>query len=588
MRLLMWLVGAGLLLALGTAQAQEAVGKFEDLGSFLGPGGRMSELVGPGPNGTERLYICYTYISSLDLVGFDPASGKYTVWPNSEGGAWAMENGPDGRIYLGTYFQGHVLRLDPRTDKLDDLGQAIPGETYIWQLSLGPDAKLYGCTYPGAKLLRVDPETGAMTDLGKMDPVQNYNRTLCAAPDGWVYCAIGSEKANLVAYNIATKELRSLIPDAERGPGFGQVIRGEDGFAYGSCLGKSYRLRDGAATPIASLPAAMPRTKLKDGRAVSDPGTYPGRELPIFRVAAGPDGKLYGSSILPEYLLRFDPAEHKNTTMGLIPGAEAYSMQSHSGKLYIASYTGATLQAYDPSQPFKPGASRTNNPSYFGSTAPHQDRPYDMAVGTDGRIYLACVPSYGYHGGAISWYDPATGSLDHVPTPVENQAIASVCALPNGLLVFGTSTEGGPGTKPLTKEAALFGWDPRTRAKVWENTPVPDEASISNLAAGKNGLVYGSAGEWIFVFDPVNRTMLSKRKLWEGRVARAGMLTLEDGRVVAMSGPAALFIRYADGLWNVQQFGKADAPITCGKAVVDGWLYAACDKRLVRCRIPAK
>src|SRR2546430_5634948 len=42
------------------------------------------------------------------------------------------------------------------------------------------------------------------------------SRTLCAAPDGWVYCAIGSEKANLVAYNTKTREIRSLIPEADR------------------------------------------------------------------------------------------------------------------------------------------------------------------------------------------------------------------------------------------------------------------------------------------------------------------------------------------------------------------------------------
>ena len=515
------------------------------LGSFNGRGGAMSTLVGPGPNGSERLYIAYTYISSLDLVAFEPDTGKYQVWRSPEGGAWAMEAGPDGRIYLGTYFQGHILRLDPAKGQLDDLGQAIPGETYVWQLSLGPDGKLYGCTYPGAKLLQVDPQTGAMTDLGKMDPVQNYNRFVCAAPDGWVYCAIGSEKANLVAYNPKTRELRSLIPEADRKPGFGQVVRGADGNAYGTCLGKTYRLRDGGATVIDSLPAVMARTRLKDGRNMEDPGTYPGRELPIFRLAEGPDGKVYGSSVLPEYLLRFDPAEPKPVTMGLIPGAEAYSMLTAHDKLFIASYTGATLQVYDPKQEFKPGQARTNNPSFYGSTAPEQDRPYDIAEGSDGRIYMACVPSYGHFGGALSWYDPKTDTVEHVPTPVKDQALASVCALPNGLLACGTSIEGGPGTKPRATEAVLFLWNIAKREMVSSCVPVPGASILVNLAAGKDGLVYGTAGRTLFAFDPRKRAVVASAQLAQGSVTRSGLLTLKDGRIVALAGSSALFIRYA-------------------------------------------
>jgi len=565
-----------------------AQAKFEDLGVFLGKGGAMSTLVGPGPNGTERLYVCYTYISSLDLVAYDPDTGHAQVWHNPEGGAWAMENGPDSCLYLGTYFNGHILKLDPQTGELKDLGQAIPGETYIWQLSLGPDKKLYGCTYPGAKLLQFDPATGAMTDLGRMDPTQNYNRTLYAAPDGWVYCAIGSEKADLVAYNPQTKERRSLIPEAEREPGFGQIVRGADGIAYGTCNGKSYRLHEGAATPIDALPAAMPRTRLKNGKEAVEPNTYPGRELPIFRIAAGPDGKLYGSAILPEYLLRFDPADKKPVTMGLIPGAEAYSMLAAHDRLYIASYTGATLQIYDPAKPFDPGAERSKNPAYYGSTAPEQDRPYDITLGADGKVYLACVPSYGHHGGAISWYDPKTDTLGYAFAPVAEQAVASICALPDGLLVGGTSIEGGPGTQPRAKEAVLFLWDTARREKVFECVPVPGASIIVNLARGGDGLVYGTAGGKVFVFDPKARKALAQTALKQGGVARAGLLTLDDGRVVALAGSSALFLRYAGGRWQARTFAQADAALSVGKAVIGEWLYAVTDKHLVRCRIPRK
>ncbi len=548
----------------------------------------MSVLAGPGPDGTERLYVSYTYISSMDFVAFDPETGDCKVWPNSQGGAWAMETGPDGRIYIGTYTGGHILRFNPRAQRLEDLGQAIPGETYVWRLSLGPDRMLYGCTYPGAKLLQIEPATGKMNDLGRMDPSQNYNRTLCAAPDGWVYCGIGSEKGNLVAYNPETKELRSLLPEEERKPGFGSVIQGEDGNAYGTFAGKNYAFKDGKASVIADLPAAKSQTRLKNGREASASNKYPGRDLPIFRIAAGPDGKIYGSTILPEYLLRFDPGDMSRVTMGLIPGAEAYSMLSAHGKLFIASYTGATLQIYDPTKPFAPGGSRDNNPSHYGSTAPEQDRPYDIALGADGRIYMACVPSYGHHGGAISWYDPKTDQVEYVPSPLEDHAIASICTLPGGPMVVGTSIEGGPGTQPLVKEASLFIWDPERKENLFECVPVAGAGSIDNLTVGGDGLVYGSAGGELFAFDPKTRRVLSRITLRQGRIGRAGLLTLKDGRVVGLAGAAAILPRFSRGRWQVIEFARSDAPFYTGKAVLGDWLYAATEQHLLRCKIPPK
>jgi outer membrane protein assembly factor BamB len=570
----------------GTAQAAPPA-SFEDLGTFIGAGGAKGTLVAPGPNGTERLYTNYTYLSSMDIVGFERGTGKPKVWRSDEGGAWAMETDAEGRLYIGTYYKGHLIRLDPKTDKLKDYGQAVKGEEYIWSLSLGPDKMLYGCTFPGAKLFRFDPKTEKVTDLGRMDPVDKYNRSLCAAPDGWVYCATGSEKANLVAFNPTTGERRELIPPAERKPGFGTIVRGADQNAYATYFEKHYRLRDGAMTEIAEMPKLRERMKWSDGQEAKNPGTYVGRDLPIFRVAAGPDKKIYASGVLPEYLLRFDPADKKLVTMGLIPGAEAYSMLAAYDKLFIASYTGATLQVYDPSKPFKPGQKRENNPSYYGSTAPDQNRPYDMAVGSDGRVYIANVPGYGIVGGALAWYDPKTDAVESVPTPIPGHSIASLHALKSPLLAVGTSTEAGSGARSVVTEAVLFLWDTEKRAVVWQGVPIPGAKMLFNMALGGDGLLYISTEKEVFAFDPAARTVVGKTALAQGPVIRAGMLTLEDGRVVALTKTSANSIRFADGRWQTDAFAKTKFPMNTGKAVLDGWLYAASDNKLVRCKLPA-
>ncbi|MEO0070379.1 MAG: hypothetical protein ABIK18_06270 [candidate division WOR-3 bacterium] len=562
--------------------------KFETLGSFSGRGSTLNALVGPAPEGKEWLYVSYAYVQGgMHIVAFDPDTGAFKIFENPEGGAWALEVGPDGKIYAGTFYNGHILRLDPKAEKLEDLGQAIPGESYIWTLSCGPDGKIYGGTYPGAKLLQFDPSTGKCTDLGRMDPVENYNRSTAAGSDGWVYCGIGTARANLVAFNPATRERRSLIPEDKRSIGTGSVMLGADGKVYGTCLGQNYLLENGRATPIEKLPSAKPRTVLKDGRPVSASPAYKGKELALFRVAAGPDGKIYASSVMPEYLLVFDPTTRELKNLGLIPGAEAYSMLAHQDKLYIASYTGATLQIYDPKKPFNPGSKKENNPAFYGSVAPYQDRPYDICLGSDGKIYLACVPSYGHHGGALAWFDPKTQEIGHIFAPVPDQAVSALCALPDGLLAVGTSIEGGPGTHPKAKEAVLFLWDTKSQRKVFECVPVPGAGSIAALTFGKDKLIYGVSGETMFIFDPAKRKILTSAIYRPGGgLARAGLQTLPDGTILALAGNSVLKPKFSNGKLEFVELCKFERHISCGFALLDGYVYFASGTDLVRFQLP--
>src|SRR5947209_6739935 len=90
--------------------AVRAQTRFESLGGFKGRGGAMASMVAAGPGGSERYYVAYTYINSLDIVAYEPG-GRTKVWESPEGGAWAMEGSLDGRIYIGTFPGGHILRL---------------------------------------------------------------------------------------------------------------------------------------------------------------------------------------------------------------------------------------------------------------------------------------------------------------------------------------------------------------------------------------------------------------------------------------------------------------------------------------------
>ena len=66
----------------------------------------------------------------------------------------------------------------------------------------------------------------------------------------------------------------------------------------------------------------------------------------IFTIHTGPDGLIYGSSVMPLHLFRWDPATDDLVDLGLCSSAtgEAYSMANLDGRIYIASlYAGDSI-----------------------------------------------------------------------------------------------------------------------------------------------------------------------------------------------------------------------------------------------------
>lgn len=556
---------------------------FSTATSFVGTGTLTGALLGPGPNGSQRLYTTYAYGTNLELVAFDPVHGTHQSWTAPYAASNTMIFGTDGDLYLGTYRGCHVLRLDPKTNILQDLGEAVPGELGIWQISFGPDGNLYGGTNLGGKLFQLAPRSGKFTDYGRMAPPQRNVRTVCAAPDGWVYCGIGTAQADIVGFNPKTGERRDLLTAAERQHGTALVVRAADGGAYGIFHGKFYRLKDGAATNVATPPRPAPQTQLPENVEAKLLKDYHGRSLPVYNMVTGPDGKVYGSGYKTEQLFRYDPADGKATTVGILPGMEAYAFLSVGSKLYIASYPHATLQVYDPAKPYRIGTEPNSNPRNYGTVAPHQDRPFSMTLGSDGNIYVACTNATG---GALAWFDPRTGRTQSMPTPQAGHGLMSVCALPGGLIACGLS---GRNPDRSYADANLLLWDPARQQVVFSTPPVAGAHEVRDLTLGKDGLLYGTAWRSIFVFDPVSRRVLATVIPPQGRLAVRGALQrLSDGRLVALAGDTALFVSYAHGQFQLTSFARHTQRLLIGQAAVGDHLYAVdeTEQGIIRCLIP--
>ena len=595
------------LLTVAAVLAQEK-GSFELLGKYKGLGGLVASAVGPGPStGSERVYLSYLYIdNTIDVVAVDPQSGAFQIFQNpapTESGARCMAVGPDGNVYLGTLTGAHFLKLDTKSGKLIDLGRPAASEQYIWDVNFGPDGKLYGATYPQSKLVRYDPKTGKSEDLGRMDPVEQYAHYVAGSDDGFIYVGIGTSKANIAAYQISTGEHREILPAEYQTVGQANVYRGKDGKVYGTAGGHHFRMNGWTASLIAEKDsvAGVPRNVLQDGRTVEvrdrmlrlhDPKTkdvterafaYEGNSLPLFRIGFGPDGELYGSSVLPIHFVKLDRAKHTLPDFGGLGGGEVYSFLAHDKRLLMAAYAGnAPLMSFDPTQPFNNGEG-TRNPALVNFTGSDSGwRPQAMIEGPGNLVYLGAVAGYGKLGGPLTVFDTKTNKVEQYHHLIPDQSVVSLTVWKDRI-VGGTTIGGGGGSHPTQKEARLFIWNPETKQKEFETVPVPGERNIDDLITTPDGLVYGISGPTVFVFDPVSRTIKDRKTLpFTGTIYNSVAMG-PDGRIWGLTRTGIFAIDRKTN--EAVLVAKAPEKITAGFALRDGYLYFVCGPAVYRYRL---
>jgi streptogramin lyase len=585
-------------------------GKFESLGIPVRVGGLMGCLVGPNGRGGEALYFNFNQTSGkLFLVQVDPDTGEAKQFDPPEGpGAWAFIVGPDEKIYLGTWDGGLVLRFDPKQPEkqIEVVGKPSATESYLWQYDLGKDGKLYACTYPQAKLVSFDPKTGAMEDLGRMHPTEMYARSVAVGPTGKVYVGIGTTIGDLVMFDPATKQHRSLLPpglEGAKGWTTVNVSKRSDGNVYADFGTNLFRLDDDKVTRVTTAPNPPVRT-LRDGREVvsfdrgkfslKNPKTgevverkfkYAGAGDMIFVVGNGPNGCIYGSTAMPMEIFRYDPKAGASEHLGHIPGGEVYSFLEREGKLYLCYYGGAIMNLYDPARPhWKYGSEPDCNPISFGGVGDGHLRPRAMIHGPDGMIYVGSEPPYGQLGGAMAVWDPRLNqTIENYRHIVTNQSVVSLAWEPKSGLIFGGSGNwGGGGTTPVEKEAKFFAFDPRKKAKVFETTLAPGARSHPATVAA-DGKVFTTAGNQMFVFNPA--TMQVERTIpLPGGQAEISLGRHRSGKLVGLAGGQVYLVDPVKQA-VVSQW-KSPVAIRCGFALTDDAVYFGSGRGLWRCRLP--
>jgi outer membrane protein assembly factor BamB len=567
-----------------------------------GVGGPAAMLVGPGAQaGSERLYVSFVYgDSGFELVSIDPATGASSVLgqPVAEAAVSAMILARDGNIYLGTSPHAHLLKLDPHTGRVTDLGRPASSENVIWQLTEASDGKVYGGTWPGAKLVQLDPATGTLADLGRMDPVEEYLRFVAASDDGFVYAGIGASRMKVVAYDIRARKLKQLLPRDLQTPGFGEVYKGTNGKLYAAAGARYFELRDSELRSIAMSAAGIrPVTQTTDGQVLSIRDgklvatdarghvvertlEYAGKDIPIFRLGSGPNGTIYASTLMPARLIRVNERRFDVSVVGELGSGEVYSLLTDRMRLLLAGYsTRAPLMKLDPEAPIQ---DESNPLQVRFSGADPGWRPMAM-VRTLDRVFVGAIAGYGKLDGLFCEWDPDAGTVTVLNDGIVDQSISSL-AIRDDLVLVGTSITGGTGSHTTAARAQLFEWNPKSRTRQ-RSLELPVDR-IDSLVV-HNDQIYALAERSLIAVDGssfaiVGRTETPARnpRLWQS------IAVDDDGVLWGLADEGIFTVRPRD--LSVRIAARTPKPVTAGFAMRDRTIFFASGSKIYRYTLPPR
>lgn len=436
----------------------------------------------------------------------------------------------DGNLYVYAGNPGHFLKYDIETGALTDLGVPDKKSSYWLGNAVGPDGRFYVGTYPTAGLVMCDPSTGKIQNLGRLpdDQREAYCLYPVVSADQVAYCPVGLHHQELWALDLKTGRKQQILTDSlKRAHGCPRVWEGAQGEVFGQSGKTLFRCRpDGieivkstsqrartAQNVAGDLQAAsidaQGRLHVKNRSTKQEQlvqTDYAGVAARIYSVGCVHQGKIYGGTFEPADLFEFDPQTGKLRDLGeqCKGGIQVYDILSVPQGLVQASYIGACLDLFDPAKPVEKGV----NPRALAKMSEPwmQERPQQLCLGPDGRIYTGTVPVKGVLGGALARLDLADYSVKVWRNIVTNQTIAYVAPVPETGEVFGgSSIIGGTSAAPSEKEAVVFLWNAKEEKIVYVDRPVPGTKQYGMVVRAGTGVIYGIAGGKYYAYDPRKR-----------------------------------------------------------------------------------
>jgi len=234
----------------------------------------------------------------------------------------------------------------------------------------------------------------------------------------------------------------------------------------------------------------------------------------VTSLTMGPDGAIWGSTSHPIRLWRYDPAKKLMgdwNGMSEISGGNFPNLVTSGKKVYGALYNGGMVWRFDVSRSWN----TYNNPLQLG-TFPEIARPRAATLTSDKQyVVFGGYPGYGVVGGDLVFVDIITETAALVTVQDQIPGLSTVClqALPDGVLVGGTSTAAPGGGTPMATKAVLYLMDEVSRQITFQTVPVSSGKDITSLVI-RAGMVYGvTSDSQLFIFDPDTRKVTLQRDL---------------------------------------------------------------------------
>ncbi len=529
-----------------------------------------------------------------------------------------------------THFNSNFCEFDPVKRAFTFSAKTAP------QMAMGmtEDTKgvIWSVTYPNSGVVSFNPATREFKDYGCVHKENwaQYQRYVATDDAGWLYFGIGNTASQIIAFNPATAEARPMIPEAERINGSGFVCPATDGRVYGHAgeadkdgwyefhggegkkigKAKSYEARS-----IITSSQGLFHTKFPDGKelktcnlgkrtlSVVNPKTGETKEVKfdytseganIMGVAAAPDGTACGGTAFPMCFFSYNPKTDAWINRECFGQWNTVARQGD--RFFAGAYSGGYLLEWDPARPWvaTEKGKAESNPLFLAECHQPINRPHKLLAHPDGKtLVLAGTPGYGYTGGGLLFWDRETKQpaiIEHTAVLPQHSTI-SLAALPDGLLLGGSTISPGTGGETKATQAELYLMNMATKEVTWHEPVIPGAHSYNDLCTAPNGLIYGIAdGIHFFVFDAAQRKVIYQ----ENTSSTLGHATNQQGpRVFVLSPEGKLYMLFNKGIAAVDLathqlhlLASSPIPVGAGGDYLDGRIYFANGSHLYSYMLP--
>lgn len=542
----------------------------------------LGGVLAPGPDGRPALWVA-TGGKPSHLQAVDPRTGEVLAnhaltHANDEGyaeGGYALAATANGSVYVGTYYDGRLYRRRPGTNSaVEDLGQAVAGNTYVFSLTVSGD-KVYGGTFGGGLVFEFDPATDRFRSLGQLRAGQPYVRSL-AAHAGLIYGGTQPDP-HIVELDPTTGERREL-PLPEGVPATGWTVHDldvHDGLLFArigkSIIDSTLYVRDlatgrwiGSLAHVSGLHTAPPDA---DGRyyvTVTDgkQGVLTGYE-PRTDVTAALDlilpGRVTNNRGIgwvdlgdPEWpgrtlvqmlwrgsLLQHNPQTGRSRVLDSAVVGEPigiWSIAAGKDDIFVGGYLNGGIGLVDPES---------------GDTEFHRFAQTESIAETGSTVWLGTYPDARLYrwDRTLTWNNPeySPGPVGSAVNPTlladgkaATQMRATAVAVLPDTVAFGTQ-----GGTQLTGTITLV--DRSTQQVRVVPGPVTDQGVVALIA--HHGVLYAGTSKWgaysvptpttdtghLVAFDPIREHVLWKVPLKPGQAAVTGLAFDAKGALWALA-----------------------------------------------------